>query len=135
MTMLIMFLVALPVGAVFGWLVTHGLCKRIVTLSAAMNLLGSDPTAAAGHIGTALRLNRETQRELKLIIDELRPAALQGKGLAQALQEYADRWQEHTEREFDVLRLIAAGSDVDPAQLYGSGVASGFRTGCPALPP
>ena len=171
-TMFTMFMVALPVGALFGWLVTRGLRKRLVTLSAASqawskgdfsvtprdhsgdeigeltrnlngmaeqlqnllhtndelarleernrlardlhdtvkqqtyaarmqltaarNLLTSDPTASAGHIDTALQLNRETQQELKLIIDELRPAALQGKGLAQAVKEYADRWQEHT---------------------------------------
>lgn len=170
--MLVMFLVALPVGAIFGWLVTRGLRKRLATLStasqawskgdfsvtprdpsgdeigeltrnlngmaeqlqafihnkdelarleernhlardlhdtvkqqtyaarmqltAAKNLLTSDLTAAAGHIETALQLNRETQQELKLIIDELRPAALQGKGLARAIKEYADRWQEHT---------------------------------------
>jgi two-component system, NarL family, sensor histidine kinase LiaS len=168
----IMFLAALPVGALFGWLVTRGLRRRLVTLSAASqswskgdftvtprdpsgdeigeltrnlngmveqlqtliqthdelarleernrlardlhdtvkqqtyatrmqltaakNLLGSDPGAAAGHLDTALQLNRDTQQELKLIIDELRPAALDGKGLAQALQEYAGRWQEHT---------------------------------------
>ena len=172
MMMFIMFMVALPVGALFGWLVTRGLRKRLVTLSAASqawstgdfsvsprdksgdeigelsrnlnnmaeqlqnlihtndelarveernrlardlhdtvkqqtyaarmqltaakNLLASDPAAATGHIDTALQLNRETQQELKLIIDELRPAALQGKGLAQALKEYAARWQEHT---------------------------------------
>ena len=172
LTMFIMFLVALPVGALFGWLVTRGLRRRLVNLSAASrawsrgefsvsprdlsgdeigeltrnlngmteqlqtlihnkdelarleernrlardlhdtvkqqtyaarmqltaakNLLGSDLTAAVGHIDTALQLNRETQQELKLIIDELRPAALQGKGLAHALREYADRWQEHT---------------------------------------
>src|ERR1051325_9765689 len=171
-TMFIMFLVALPVGALFGWLVTRGLRRRLATLSAASqawskgdfsvsprdlsgdeigeltrnlngmaeqlqsllhtndelarmeernrlardlhdtvkqqtyaarmqltaakNLLGSDLTAATGHIDTALQLNRETQQELKLIIDELRPAALEGKGLAQALKEYANRWQEHT---------------------------------------
>jgi two-component system, NarL family, sensor histidine kinase LiaS len=168
----IMFLVALPVGALFGWLVTRGLRRRLVTLSsasqawskgdftvtprdpsgdeigeltrnlngmaeqlqtllqthdelarleernrlardlhdtvkqqtyatrmqltAAKNLLGSDTAAAAGHLDTALQLNRDTQQELKLIIDELRPAALEGKGLAQAMQEYAGRWQEHT---------------------------------------
>ena len=171
-TMFILFIVALPVGAIFGWLVTRGLRKRLVSLSlasqawskgdfsvsprdpsgdeigeltrnltgmaeqlqallhtrdelarieernrlardlhdtvkqqtyagrmqltAARNLLASDPTAATGHIDTALQLNRETQQELKLIIDELRPAALKGKGLAQALKEYAERWQEHT---------------------------------------
>lgn len=170
--MFIMFLVALPVGAMFGWLVSRGLRKRLTTLSAASqawsrgdfsatprdksgdeigeltrnlngmaeqlqtllhtndelarmeernrlardlhdtvkqqtyagrmqlnaakNLLGSDLTAAAGHIDAALQLNRETQQELKLIIDELRPAALQGKGLAQALKDYAERWQAHT---------------------------------------
>ena len=170
--MFIMFIVALPVGALFGWLVTRGLRKRLVTLSAASqawstgdfsvsprdksgdeigeltrnlnnmaeqlqnlihtndelarveernrlardlhdtvkqqtyaarmqltaakNLLDFDPSAATGHIDTALQLNRETQQELKLIIDELRPAALQGKGLVQAFKEYAARWQEHT---------------------------------------
>ncbi len=170
--MFTLFLVALPVGAVFGWLVSRGLRKRLVTLSAASqawsrgdfsvtprdksgdeigeltrnltgmteqlqtllhtrdelarveernrlardlhdtvkqqtyaarmqltaakNLLDSDLTAAAGHIDTALQLNRESQQELKLIIDELRPAALEGKGLPQALKDYAVRWQEHT---------------------------------------
>ena len=171
-TMIALFLVALPVGALFGWLVSRGLRKRLVTLSAASqawsrgdfsvaprdtsgdeigeltrnlnrmaeqlqtllhtndelarmeernrlardlhdtvkqqtyaarmqltaakNLLGSDVPAAAGHLDTALQLNRETQQELKLIIDELRPAALQGKGLMQAVKEYAERWQAHT---------------------------------------
>jgi NarL family two-component system sensor histidine kinase LiaS len=171
-TMLAMFLVALPVGALFGWLVTRGLRRRLIDLSAASqawsrgdfavkprdksgdeigeltrnltgmteqlqtllhtrdelarveernrlardlhdtvkqqtyaarmqltaarNLLTSDLTAASGHIDTALQLNRETQQELKLIIDELRPAALEGKGLSQALKDYAVRWQEHT---------------------------------------
>jgi NarL family two-component system sensor histidine kinase LiaS len=63
-------------------------------LSAAKNLLESDPKMAAEHLESALQLNRETQQELNLIIDELRPAALEGKGLAQALREYAARWQE-----------------------------------------
>jgi len=174
LTMFVMFFVALPVGALFGWLVSRGLRKRLVTLStasqawsrgdfrhavsprdtsgdeigeltrnlngmaeqlqtllqtndelarveernrlardlhdtvkqqtyaarmqltAAKNLLETSPKAAAEHIDAALTLNRETQQELKLIIDELRPAALQGKGLVQALKEYTERWQEHT---------------------------------------
>ena len=167
-----MFVIALPVGAIFGWLASRGLRKRLadlsaaakawskgdfsavprdksadeigeltrdltgmaeqlqtllhtrdelarveernrlardlhdtvkqqtyaarMQLSAAKNLLETDPQAAGEHIETALQLNRETQQELKLIIDELRPAALAGKGLAQALVEYAARWQEHT---------------------------------------
>jgi NarL family two-component system sensor histidine kinase LiaS len=169
---LIVLAISLPVGAVFGWLASRGLRKRLVTLSvaanawskgdfsvtprdksgdeigeltrnlvsmaeqlqthihtrneltrmeernrlardlhdtikqetyaarmqltAAKNLIASDPKAAAGYIESALQLNRETQQELKLIIDELRPAALAGKGLAQALTEYTARWQEHT---------------------------------------
>ena len=169
---IIILLVALPVGAVFGWLASRGLRKRLISLSisakawskgdfsvapsdksadeigeltrnlnnmaeqlqallhtrdelarveernrlardlhdtvkqqtyaarmqlsAAKNLIATDPKVAADHLESALQLNRETQQELKLIIDELRPAALQGKGLAQAIKEYADRWQEHT---------------------------------------
>lgn len=65
-------------------------------LSAAKNLIETAPLRAAEHIEAALQLNRETQQELKLLIDELRPAALEGQGLAQALRDYAARWQEHT---------------------------------------
>lgn len=65
-------------------------------LSAAKNLLAADPEAAAEHLESALQLNRETQQELKFIIEELRPAALQDKGLAQAVREYAERWQENS---------------------------------------
>ena len=169
---LIVLVSSLPVGAIFGWLVSRGLRKRLATLSAASqawskgdfsatprdksgdeigeltrnlsgmaeqlqtllqtrneltrveernrlardlhdtvkqqtyasrmqltaakNLLKSKDKQALEHIESALQLNRETQQELKLIIDELRPAALKGKGLVQALTEYAERWQEHT---------------------------------------
>ncbi len=65
-------------------------------LSAAKNLLATNPAAAAEHLEAALQLNRETQQELRLIIDELRPAALEGRGLAQAISDYVTRWQEHT---------------------------------------
>ncbi len=177
-TTFIVFMVSLPVGAVFGWLVTRGLRKRLAALSsasqswsrgdfsvtprdksgdeigelarnlsgmaeqlqtllhtrdelarveernrlardlhdtvkqqtyaarmqlsAAKNLIEADPKSALSHIDSALALNRETQQELKLIIDELRPAALQGRGLAQAMKEYAERWQEHTGIKVDV---------------------------------
>jgi NarL family two-component system sensor histidine kinase LiaS len=72
-------------------------------LSAARNLFSSNPQASSDHLEAALQLNRETQQELKLIIDELRPAALQGRGLAQALQEYAARWREHTGIQVETL--------------------------------
>lgn len=172
LTMTALFLVALPVGAIFGWVVSRGLRKRLVNLSAASqawsqgdfavaprdtsgdeigeltrnlnrmaeqlqsllhtrdelarmeernrlardlhdtvkqqtyaarmqltaakNLLQTNPQAVAEHLDAALALNRETQQELKLIIEELRPAALQGKGLVGAMKEYAERWQAHT---------------------------------------
>jgi signal transduction histidine kinase len=172
LTMTALFLVALPVGAIFGWMVSRGLRKRLVNLSAASqawsqgdfsvtprdssgdeigeltrnlnrmaeqlqsllhtrdelarmeernrlardlhdtvkqqtyaarmqltaakNLLQTNPQAVAEHLDAALALNRETQQELKLIIEELRPAALQGKGLVGAMKEYAERWQAHT---------------------------------------
>ncbi|MFO7583258.1 MAG: sensor histidine kinase [Anaerolineales bacterium] len=171
-TIMIVFITALPVGTVFGWLASRGLRKRLANLStaaqawstgdfsptasdksgdeigeltralnlmaeqlqthvttreelsrieernrlardlhdtvkqqtyaarmqlsAAKNLLASDTNSAAEHLEAALQLNRETQQELKLIIDELRPPALEGRGLAPALSEYAARWQEHT---------------------------------------
>ena len=65
-------------------------------LSAARNMLESDAPGAAKHLESALQLNRETQQELRLIIEELRPAGLEGKGLAEAVKEYASRWQQHT---------------------------------------
>lgn len=65
-------------------------------LSAAKNVLESDPPTAARHLESALQLNRETQQELRLIIEELRPAELEGKGLPEAVKEYAARWQQHT---------------------------------------
>ncbi len=42
---------------------------------------------------TESMLSSEARRDL--IIDELRPAAFAGKGLAQAMAEYTVRWQEH----------------------------------------
>jgi signal transduction histidine kinase len=171
-TTIIVLIISLPVGGLFGWLVSRGLRKRLVNLSnasqawskgdfsimphdtsgdeigiltrnltgmteqlqillhnrnelarieernriardlhdtvkqqtyaarmqlsAAKNLIAANPQAAAEHVEAALQLNRETQQELKLIIDELRPAALEGKGLVQALKDYANRWQEHS---------------------------------------
>ena len=40
---------------------------------------------------------RQAQKELNVLIQEMRPAALEGKGLAAALREYAARWSEGAE--------------------------------------
>ena len=177
-TMFILFAVALPVGAIFGWLASRGLRKRLVNLSAASqawskgdfsvtprdrsgdeigeltrnlngmaeqlqtlihtrneltrieernrlardlhdtvkqqtyasrmqltaakNLLKAKDKKILEHVEAALQLNRETQQELKLIIEELRPAALEGRGLVQAVREYAERWRGHTGIEVEM---------------------------------
>ncbi len=171
-TLVLMLLISLPVGAVFGWLASRGLRRRLgalssaahawsrgdfsiqprdrsgdeigvlsrnlarmadqlqalintrdelarveernrlardlhdtvkqqtyaarMQLSAARNVLESDTVTASKHLDSALQLNRETQQELRLIIEELRPAELEGKGLAEAVKGYAARWQQHT---------------------------------------
>jgi NarL family two-component system sensor histidine kinase LiaS len=65
---------------------------------------GSD---AAPPLGEADALVKQAQRELTGLIQELRPAALEGKRLGAALHDYATRWAQQTG-----LRLSL---DVDPA--------------------
>jgi NarL family two-component system sensor histidine kinase LiaS len=61
-------------------------------ISAARALLEHDPEAAEIHIEEADRLTYDLRQELTSLIQELRPAALQGNGLATALREYAADW-------------------------------------------
>ncbi len=61
-------------------------------ISAAGKLLKDDPEAAATHIKEAERLTHALRQELTSLIQQLRPAALEGKGLAAALNEYAEDW-------------------------------------------
>lgn len=61
-------------------------------VGAARALLTSDPRAAEQHLLEAEQLARQSQAELTSLIRELRPAALQGKGLAQAVQTFATDW-------------------------------------------
>jgi len=55
-------------------------------------LIERDPAQAAGHIAEAERLTHELRQELSRLILELAPPALEDKGLAAALREYAHRW-------------------------------------------
>ena len=65
-------------------------------LSAARSYLDYDLAAATQQLVEADRLIAQTQQELTSIIHELRPAALQDRGLARALQEYIVEWsQQH----------------------------------------
>jgi NarL family two-component system sensor histidine kinase LiaS len=58
----------------------------------AQALLPDDPEAAAEHLAEAEKLSRQSQEELAMLIQELRPAALERDGLAEALETYATDW-------------------------------------------
>ena len=66
-------------------------------IAAARALIEKDTHSAEGHLSQADELVRQAQRELNGLIQEMRPAALEGKGLATALREYAVRWSEGAE--------------------------------------
>jgi NarL family two-component system sensor histidine kinase LiaS len=65
-------------------------------LGTAKTLVDSDPQAAREHIIEAEQLVRQSQRELTGLIQELRPAGLEGKELAEAVRELADDWSRRT---------------------------------------
>lgn len=64
----------------------------LMHLRAAQNLLGNDKDNALTHLQEAENLVKLSQQELALLIAELRPAALEGQGLAAAVSQYADVW-------------------------------------------
>ena len=71
-------------------------------LSAVKALLKRDPEAAESHVEEAERLTYELRQELTHLIQELRPVALQGKGLAPAVREYATDWSRQSGIELEV---------------------------------
>jgi two-component system, NarL family, sensor histidine kinase LiaS len=66
-------------------------------IAAARALIQKDTDSAEAHLGQADELVRQAQKELNILIAEMRPAALEGKGLAGALREYVARWSEGAE--------------------------------------
>jgi NarL family two-component system sensor histidine kinase LiaS len=66
-------------------------------IAAARALIRSDTGSAEAHLGQADGLVRQAQKELNVLIAEMRPAALEGKGLGAALREYVARWSEGAE--------------------------------------
>ncbi len=61
-------------------------------ISTARKLIKDDPDAAETHIKEAEQLTFALRQELTNLIQQLRPAALEGKGLAAALKEYTEEW-------------------------------------------
>src|SRR5438045_6779115 len=74
-------------------------------------LLKRDVDAAEGRLNDAEKLVRQTQQELTSLIRELRPVALEGKGLAAALRELATEW---TQQSGIVANLRVEGSQTLP---------------------
>ncbi|MBN2002547.1 MAG: ATP-binding cassette domain-containing protein [Anaerolineae bacterium] len=67
-----------------------------MNLGAAEALWEHDSPAAFNKVSEAHALLQQTQHELKSLIHELRPAALEDKGLAAALSEYAAAWSQRS---------------------------------------
>jgi NarL family two-component system sensor histidine kinase LiaS len=72
-------------------------------ISAAKAQITKDSEKAAQHIEEAEHLIYDLRQELTSLIQELRPAALQGKGLYQAVNEYGEDWARQNDIEFEVL--------------------------------
>ena len=66
-------------------------------IAAARTFLEKSPEEAEEHLAQAHELVRQAQKELNVLIHEMRPAALEDKGLAGALREYATKWSEGSE--------------------------------------
>jgi NarL family two-component system sensor histidine kinase LiaS len=67
-------------------------------IAAARALIDQEDTEAAGsHLAQADELVRLAQKELNVLIHQMRPAALEGKGLSAALGEYAADWSKKSE--------------------------------------
>jgi two-component system, NarL family, sensor histidine kinase LiaS len=64
----------------------------LMQVRAARNTLASDPQAAEKSLIDAENLIKSSQQELGLMISELRPSILNGKGLIDALKNYLTGW-------------------------------------------
>ena len=71
-------------------------------VSSAKMLLDRDIEAAREQLAEAEQLVYQSQQELTSLLSELRPAALDGKGLATALSEYVAQWSRQASIAADV---------------------------------
>ena len=77
--------------------VKQQLFATTMQLGAAESLMATDPDAAKNHLAEANQLAKHAQKELTGLIQELRPAALEGQGLPEALRAYAVDWSRHAQ--------------------------------------
>lgn len=73
----------------------------VMQIGAARAVLPTNQTAAITHIQEAERLAQQAQQELTVLIRELRPAALEGRGLVAALRELLVGWSHQTQIDHD----------------------------------
>ena len=71
-------------------------------ISTAKKLLAQNPNKAFENIEEAERLTNALRKELTNLIQELRAPALEGKGLATALQDYSQDWSRQNETELEI---------------------------------
>jgi len=71
-------------------------------ISAARKLFAQTPNKALENIEEAERLTNALRKELTNMIQDLRSPALEGKGLAAALQGYGQDWSRQNEIEIDI---------------------------------
>ena len=71
-------------------------------ISTAKKLLVKNPDKAMESIEEAERLTTALRKELTNLIQELRAPALEGKGLATALQDYSQDWSRQNETELEI---------------------------------
>ena len=69
----------------------------VMQIGATKYLLKRDVNAAETRLNEAEKLVHQAQQELTSLIRELRPAALEGKGLTVALRELATQWTQQTD--------------------------------------
>jgi len=67
-----------------------------MTLGTAKSRREQDPETAWDKVDEALDLSWQAQQELTGLIQELRPLALEGRGLAAALRDYAASWSQQS---------------------------------------
>src|SRR5919107_1318379 len=71
-------------------------------IAAARAMIEQDKEATESHLAQAEELVGLAQKELNILIHQMRPAALEGKGLSVALRDYAADWSRRSEISAEV---------------------------------